>query len=63
MFVASVVTLIVCVIGFVVATRSPRLRRYRRVILAVGVLAFAVFLYDGWDQLSAGFMDGFLPWR
>ena len=63
MFLASLAVLIVCVIGFFVANRSPRLRRYRAVILAVGVLAFAVILYDGWDHFVAGFKDGISPLR
>ena len=58
-FIASLVILFVCVIGYFVANRSPRLRRYKRAILAVGVLAFAVVLYEGWDDLSAGFIDAF----
>ena len=62
-FLLLVVILIVCVIGFFVAHRSPRLRRYQRVILAIGVVTFAAILYLGWDDLSAGFIDGFLPWR
>jgi uncharacterized membrane protein YqgA involved in biofilm formation len=62
-FDAGFVILIVSVIGYLVANRLPRLRRYRTMILAVGVLAFAVGLYVDCDQAVAGFKHGYNDYR
>ena len=62
MFDVGFVILIVSVIGYLVANRRLRLRRYSRVIL-VGVLAFAVGLYVDWDQFVAGFKAGYNDYR
>ena len=62
-FDAGFIVLILSAIGYLVANRIPRLNRYRRVILIVGAVAFAVGLYVDWDQAVAGFKHGYNDYR
>jgi len=55
---AAFVALALGLIGYVVTNRLPRLRRYRRVIIAAGVLLFVVGIYIDRRNVAAAFMDG-----
>ncbi|HEV7486478.1 MAG TPA: hypothetical protein VGQ65_12420 [Thermoanaerobaculia bacterium] len=55
---AAFVALALGLIGYVVTNRLPRLRRFRRVIIAAGVLLFVVGIYIDRRSVAAAFMDG-----
>ena len=57
------IALFVGLIGYLIANRVPLLRRYRWIILGLGVLLFLVSIYVDWDNVRAAFMKGYNDYR